>query len=757
MQKPLHEKRTLLLTALCAAGMLLVLYVLLGIYPFGNNTVITGDFNGQYLNYFAHFRAAAQSGAGFAYGLDKSMGGSMLGILAYYCASLLNVLYLLVNPLYYDILAAVLLAVKAVLACVLMAFFLGRRFLALQHRALPVALCYGFCAYMFVYAQNIMWHDVLMLLPLICYGIYKVCCTARPFVFAVSLGAAIFANFYIGYMACIFSVLYFGYEMLLAAPNTGTKRFWLTRCGAFGGGALCAGGLSAVLLLPALADISTSKGLAKAFTLTGGTEFSLLRFFERLMPGSFAWKDVEAGLPNVYCGTLAVVLVILYFCAKGISRKEKLLSGGMLLVLFASLYFTDVMIAWHAFVPPVWFPYRHSFVFSFWLVYLAGAALCRARFARGTWLAAGCGGIAFLLLCYPTRAAMFTPKRFLLAAALCAMLAGLVYMLQYAQKRLVRGVCMAACALLCMAELCVNTYWTLPQFEQYPHSEYTQFVQDGKAMVGAVRAKDDTAYRMEKTYFRSLNDSMLLGYNGITHFGSTQDNNATDWIYHLGYRNSTASLYGSGSTVFADSLLGIKYLLARDTDKVAEGYIATDIAAADGYVIYQNPYALPLAFFVPQAAANTVLQPADDNGIAAQNDIFTLLSGQTQPLIAADGTLDTQRLAAYAAQQQKDAALVTLGISRLDAEVIAQKDGLLLITVPYDENLVLTVDGKKAEITKVFGTQVGVQLAAGTHTLHLAYKTPHLALGLCITLGSMAALAAAWLLGKKKEKQLCQY
>ncbi|MEG1744529.1 MAG: YfhO family protein, partial [Ruthenibacterium sp.] len=153
MQKPQNEKRTLLLTALCAVGMVLCLYALLGVWPLGTGSVLTGDLNGQYISYNARFARAIFAGDSVSYTFEKQMGGSMLGILAYYCASPFNLLYLLVPAVHYAKMAGLVLALKLVCTAVAMAFFLGRHNGTLRHRAVLPALCYAFCAYFLIYAQ----------------------------------------------------------------------------------------------------------------------------------------------------------------------------------------------------------------------------------------------------------------------------------------------------------------------------------------------------------------------------------------------------------------------------------------------------------------------------------------------------------------------------------------------------------------------------------------------------------------------------
>ena len=91
----------------------------------------------------------------------------------------------------------------------------------------------------------------------------------------------------------------------------------------------------------------------------------------------------------------------------------------------------------------------------------------------------------------------------------------------------------------------------------------------------------------------------------------------------LGYVNS--SIYGWGSTAVADSLLGIRYLYSDGSRPVPGHYrlLQTDTALA----VYENPYALPLAF-VGSSAALDVALPGTDEALPADVRVNGTLIGE---------------------------------------------------------------------------------------------------------------------------------
>lgn len=110
--------------------------------------------------------------------------------------------------------------------------------------------------------------------------------------------------------------------------------------------------------------------------------------------------------------------------------------------------------------------------------------------------------------------------------------------------------------------------------------EYTSFVDETLPAVRAVQAQDGAFYRMEKDFqygyeqngflYRSRNDAMLLGYNGISHYSSSDKLAVKALVGALGFRNCVqggGAYYYTGSTNFAASLLGLKYVLSRQASE----------------------------------------------------------------------------------------------------------------------------------------------------------------------------------------------
>ncbi len=617
------HRHPVVFSSLLATGMVLCVYIALGVWPFGEGTVITGDLNAQYIPYFSHYQRAFAGDAGFFYGFDKSLGGPLAALFAYYVASPLNVLYLLVPVSAFAALAGFLFAVKVVLAASSMALFLHKKFPSLGLLGAVPALGYAFSAYIFVYAQNIMWHDVLVLLPLVCLALDRLLCGRGYLRYSALLALMIWANFYIAYMACLFLVLY----VVLSFVIQRLKKDVLLRSSLrFAGASVLGAGLAGVLLVPTVLNLSGSKGVGTEYAFSLETQFPLWSLPEKLAFNNFQWVDVIDGQPLLYCGLVLPLLALCFFVSRAIKLRMKVCAGIALLVLIGSFWIEGLDQIWHGFAEPVWFFYRYSWLFCFVLAILAAAALASGAVTKRT-LAVSAGVLAFVFLALAPVSQTAGTTKLVLSAVAVVGYAVLLWLYATGKTVPIKQLASGAIVLAICAELSLSGVLISRKFEPYPLQTYETFVNDVGGVMHAAQEENEQ-YRVEKNFYRTLNDTMLLDYHGVSHFGSTQDSTSTDTLWNLGYRGNGSYLYGS--TAFSDGVLGIHTLLSNGERAVPSHWLQTEQTAVG--TLYENPYALPMLFTVPQGDVQTELEQWQDS-FAFQNELYRFLTAQEEPLL----------------------------------------------------------------------------------------------------------------------------
>ena len=624
------QRRNVALSFGLGAALVLCIYFVLGFWPFGDGTMLTGDLNGLYVAYLTDLKHRLTEG-GFFYSFSKLCGGSTLGLFAYYMASPFNLLILLAPTRMIPQMVQLMFLLRTACTGAAFCFFVQKHYDSASPLLPVLSQGYALCAYCVVYSQNIIWMDVAMLAPLVLWALEQLVDTGRHWPLFWLVLACILLNFYTAWEVCLFSVLYFFWYWAASPRLAGRSRRLLgRRLGAFAATGVLAAGLAMALLYPALVEIEESKGALFGMDFTLGTNFSLPQLLYQFFFGNFFWEDVTNGLPNIYCGVFCAVLAVLFFLSGKVSRREKLASAGMLAALVLSFWVNGIDLVWHGFKEPVWFPYRYSFLFSLFLLVLAARALLDARPRFWALGAAAALGAVWLAGYHASAGETFSVLK--LAACAGVWYGTLACLWLLGAKRTgallgAAGLCVLACG-----DMTANSTLALRKFETYTKSGFESFHDENTAVVDALRARDDGYYRIEKNFMRTLNDPMLLDYWGISHYSSTKASTAKPMLEQLGYVNYT--IYGWGSTAVADSLLGIKYVYSDGSRPLPAGYqpleTGTTLTAAE------NPWALPLAWAGSDEALAVDVE-ASSNTFRLQNEMLSaLVPGTPDALLAAE-------------------------------------------------------------------------------------------------------------------------
>ncbi len=315
----------------------LLVYALRGIAPFGDNTLVFSDANGQYLSFWVYFRDAFLGRQDFLYALEKTLGGNIAGLYAYYGASPFELLFLLF-PKEQAPLAMHLIVLLKLSCCGLTMAIYFRHSGGLNARSLLLTAAYSLCGYNVCYFWSAMWLDGVILLPLIALGLRRLFEGKSSWLYLFSLAAAILFNYYIGYMLCLFSVLYALF--LLWSNWRSLKNSLWRRLGTFALSSLAAGALPAFLLVPAVLSLQGGKSQPFRELLSTYVYETTHKLLEAVAP-ALAERTGSLMKAALLAGLLALLLLalgaILLFRSRRVPEWGKMaaLAG---LVLLALLY-----------------------------------------------------------------------------------------------------------------------------------------------------------------------------------------------------------------------------------------------------------------------------------------------------------------------------------------------------------------------------------------------------------------------------------
>ncbi len=605
-------------------ALFLTVCIILKITPFGDRSLLISDMWNQYADYFGYYKSIFSGENDIFYTFSKSLGGDMTGFMAYYLMSPLNLIFLLVKN--ENIVYAVtwLVAIKIGLCGLFCGIYLEN----IKPNAKYIwmfSASYALMSYNIAYAFNTMWTDGVYILPLVALGIEKIIDRKSSVLYIFSLAYALIVNYYIGYMICIFSVVYFLYRRIVLWDKMLMNNF--KSAVNFGISSLLAGGLSAVMLIPVFKSLAGTKAVFNPDILKFEIETPIWKVLLKLFTGTVSTNEIICGLPNIYCGLLMTVLVIVYFFCKSVPLKEKILSAAVIAFMVCSFCVTAINLAWHGFNAPICFPYRYSFVASFFIIYLAFSAWDKLSENKNIFVYLIPAAIVMVTLVimkpYISDAEFISQSSVMAEMIAVAALIVLFFAYTLLQTKY-KNIIIIFVVIIQMTSVVFNGISMKNLLVAANNSSvYTEQTVCAQAGVEAVKEYDDSFYRMEKNFNRTHNDSMQFAYNGITHFSSTEKQDVIYYVGDLGFSHCYAwSLYGNGSTVAAESFLGLKYIVADD--KLMKPY---NVVEHIGDVnIYHNQYALPIGFVCDKGVEDAVVHTGSK--FRRQNEIYSVITGE---------------------------------------------------------------------------------------------------------------------------------
>ena len=619
-------------SALIPFTLLLAALAYTGAVPFGDNSILWRDAQIQYVDFAAYLRTMLRGENDFLYSFNKNLGGEVVSLLSYYLASPFNLLFAFASD---EMLPMVftMVAVLKISLCGLTFFHGCTRLYGCKGIHLAFSTAYALMAYNVLFGWCIMWLDGVLVLPLLGLGLYELWSGKKPWLYIVSLAYGLFTNFYIGYMLCIASVLFSLVHMVMM---TGDVRVKAKTFGKFLAASCLGGFASAILWVPAFLALLEGRATVTDAAPNILINFNILGLAGKVVAGAASPAQIGSGTPHIFCGILTLLLVMVFLLNRGIDRKVRLASFGVLAVLLVSFILRPLNIVWHGFSPNYAFNFRYSFIFSYVMLMIARYALTRMDSVRKWELGLASSLIALLIGALLVVRGILDLEFLSIAGCITslAVLAMVFAALTFAKGR------SAICAVLVLASIlemgvnCAiswNAVTSDPDMEQIRLEEYNAFHQRLAPAVEYVKAADDGFYRMEKTLYYDMNDPMFFGFNGLSHFSSSQQKHVLGLLEKMGLKNDRdiCVYYRTGSTAGTDSLFGVKYVLSEADLSREKGY--EKLQTINGIGIYRNPNALSVAFLTRPEVLDVQLDNPDY--FALHNAIWHSVSGLPEPVL----------------------------------------------------------------------------------------------------------------------------
>ena len=619
---------------------MIAIYALRGIFPFGEECYLRSDMYHQYCPFFAELWEKIRNGGSLEYSWDIGMGSNFISIYGYYLSSPINWLIALFPKDWMIEMMNVIILLKTGFASLTFTYYLCAHNRKTHLMGAAFGILYALSGYLAAYSWNIMWLDCIVLLPLVVLGLERLVRDGKGFLYVIALGFTILSNYYIAIMVCVSCVLYF--IVILVSEPLNKVTFYARAMLNFIIYSILAGGFAAIILLPEI--------YALGYTASGDFDFpnTLSRYFSfvTIISRHLINVEVHTGLehlPNIYCGVAVLLLFPLYILSKKISRREKIAKVLLLIVFFTAFNLNIPNFIWHGFHFPNSLPCRQSFIYIFVLLTICYDALKSIEDTKESRISAIFWGVALFLL-YLGNA--FTTEELTVDSLYMSAIFIAIYalvMLIYKSKKLSQSLTILIAFALLIVECTINMEYT-----GYSTTSRTLYLKDYdqvNTLLDNLEEEDDSFYRISKIYgFRSKNDASWHDFKGGSVFSSTAYAHITELYDQLGLEHSTNAYSVNGSTPFVYSIFNHKYLISYG--KMTENPLMSFKAQEDVMYLYENNYTLPLGFMIPNTVEPNWNYATEENPFLVQNNFAELSAGVYEmftPLAINNNTFTTSK------------------------------------------------------------------------------------------------------------------
>lgn len=625
-----------------------IIFIYIGVYPFGNESLLTIDLGQQYIDFFAEYKhTLLEDPMRIFYSFTRSLGGEMVGVWSYYLLSPFNLLFLIFPNQLISVAVTLIILLKYGFAGLSMGFYLQRVSLENHPRVLLFSTAYALMGFMTTYQFNIIWTDILWLLPLVARALDYFLKSHKFLPYVLILSYSFIVNYYMGYMLSLFLILYTTYHLVLIYD----KRTWkkaVLKFIQFTLLSVLSAGLVSFLLGPTFLSLIQSKGNYAESHITFELEYPPQEIISKFFLGAFDFDQLPSGLPPIFIGTLMIIGLYLFFKSKHILTKEKIAASGILILFSLSFHLEFFNLMWHGFQHPNWFNYRFTYLFTFFVILLAYRGTQKEVYLSIKELMIGIILIiAAAFYVYQEDFSYLSIEQIILTITFTIAGLFLVYLKKFeAQQALL------ALLVFTTLELAINAGITIDRLGYVDHDRFVYAQQITQDSIDLIQQQNDDFYRIEKTYQRSKNDAHQNNYYSISHFGSTFESHLHEFFSRLGLPAYNAYVAYSNGTPLTDALFGVRYmvtdllindypnhstLIQESRVEKPDGFTFSTIATlpylneypkvgqvSDMIGIHKNPYALPLGFTVPR----NILNVSDFLGdpVTYQNSIFNALN-----------------------------------------------------------------------------------------------------------------------------------
>lgn len=550
-------------TSLLVLVIFAVVFIVKGIFPFGDKSIIWSDMHDQITAFYYHFYDAVRGGSSFFVDFTSGGGINFWGVMVNYITSPVSLILLLFPRGMVENAVSLVVVIKTLLASLACLYFVSKYFKKIQPSyQVLLSLLYAFSSYTFLLYIIPSWMDMVYLFPILLIGLRKLLDLEDVKLYIIVLSICLICSFYVSFIVLLFIIFAsFIYLYIYKKDNMKHAIFNL------GVSTVIALMISAFFLFPTFLQLSESQ--------RAGIDLSAV-----LNSGFGPLSDKISFL--FASGFLCSSVILLLFNFK---KHKKFVSFllPLLIMVGLPLIIEPLNKMWH-FGSYYYFPYRYGFILIFLLIigacyYLNNVNskdIIPIKFRK--WLPLIAIGVSllsmtFILIKFDEPIMMSIDKLTLSSNKISLLLLFFVFVLVFISSFIIlmsdrdKKSNIVLLYVLVISNLLFNGYFYLGGYD--PSSklllQYDQMIKMNK-----IKGVTGNYYMKEVNRDLISNYGMVTGINTFSNFTSLVNKNTFLTMQRLGYDSYGMDVQSIGGNLFTDIFLAQKYIASNE--EISDSY-----------------------------------------------------------------------------------------------------------------------------------------------------------------------------------------
>lgn len=606
---------------------MIVILILKGIWPFGSSRIDYFDNMQQVAPLYAHLWDFMHGKASIWFDWYTGLGTNVsMSISAFSMITPFNLLLYFVPRSYILESISIITLVKMIFMSVAMYALINKKYNNLVYGLKVMFSCmYAFCGYVILYGSCFTpWMDIVAFFPLLIMAYDRMLETGKKMFYICMIALCFIINYYLSAMSLIYIFLICGIRMVVMQE----RKQWRETAWNVGIGTIAGIGLSAFVLVPVFAQLSSSQ--------RGGASKGLLSQYAGWITSSIVTDGAMAALQRwmmLYGLAFVIAVIIMGIKIYKSDRRQLIYTIAMLVVALGPVLMEATNLMWH-FGSYNGYTLRNGYLISFTLICVA-AGMAENMFAdiplKGAFYLRQTAVVAVIGAVYVMVYNILPINNEMLAMAFFIMIFAVmfaVYMFMLIRKKEFN--CKSVILVIAL-ELFIGAYALIgpPKFytyEDYQIGDYVQYANDAADSLDIEESATDRIVNPDISL--NANYPLILRRGALSSFTAALEDDTQSYAKRWGYSKYFLWLLDSGGTVFSNAVLHVTQ--AVNINELDSALYTLEKKEGD-YSLYNTNYNLPFGFCVDSSFSKLDMTNVD--WITYHNRMYKAMTGDKETFV----------------------------------------------------------------------------------------------------------------------------